>query len=190
MKQTFMTDKCLEFWNGDYWNDFHSIPITYTNSADFKETYRWWHYRLAVSVAVTGVGTNLLNVITLTRPSMAAPTNLLLLGLAVADLLVVIEYIPYAASMLMGGDNLIEAREYALYIITHAHLSQVCHTVRSFYLSSAASCLPVHLSSIYSLLWLKKIFAVPCTDKTNRHKLFLKELGHSCRRLLFGWQCR
>ncbi|XP_045109775.1 G-protein coupled receptor dmsr-1-like isoform X1 [Portunus trituberculatus] len=96
---------------------------------DFKEPYRWWHYRLAVSVAVTGVVTNLLNVVTLTRPCMATPTNLLLLGLAVADLLVVTEYIPYAASMLVGGDSLVEAREYALYIITHAHLSQVCHTI-------------------------------------------------------------
>ncbi|KAK8380758.1 hypothetical protein O3P69_008001 [Scylla paramamosain] len=95
----------------------------------FKEAYRWWHYRLAVSVAVTGVVTNLLNVVTLTRPCMATPTNLLLLGLAVADLLVVTEYIPYAASMLVGGDSLVEAREYALYIITHAHLSQVCHTI-------------------------------------------------------------
>ena len=86
-------------------------------------------------MAVTGVVTNLLNVVTLTRPCMATPTNLLLLGLAVADLLVVTEYIPYAASMLVGGDSLVEAREFALYIITHAHLSQVCHTVRTIHLA-------------------------------------------------------
>ncbi|KAG0719824.1 Sex peptide receptor [Chionoecetes opilio] len=91
----------------------------------FKEAYRGWHYRLALSVAVTGVATNLLNMVTLTRPSMATPTNLLLLGLTVADLMVVTEYIPYAASMLVGGGRLVEAREYALYIITHAHLSQI-----------------------------------------------------------------
>ncbi|XP_050703988.1 G-protein coupled receptor dmsr-1-like [Eriocheir sinensis] len=96
---------------------------------EFKEAYKWWHYRLTLSVAATGVLTNLFNLATLTRPYMATPTNLLLLGLAVADLLVVTEYIPYAASTLLGGEQLVEAREHAFYIITHAHLSQVCHTI-------------------------------------------------------------
>lgn len=113
--------------------------MTVVAASDFKEAYKWWHFRLALSVAATGMVTNVLNVVTLTRPCMATPTNLLLLGLAVADLLVVTEYIPYAASMLVGGKRLLEAREYALYIITHAHLSQVCHTVSAFHLPGAAS---------------------------------------------------
>lgn len=144
-------------WKCDLYIDFGLILSTFTavTAADFKEVYRWWHYRLAVSVAATGVVTNLLNMVTLTRPCMANPTNLLLLGLAVADLLVVTEYIPYAASMMVGGERLVEAREYALYIITHAHLSQVCHTVRTFQLHLAATGPSEYNGSFYFLSSLK-----------------------------------
>nr|QNH74783.1 putative myosuppressin receptor V [Homarus americanus] len=96
---------------------------------NFKEQYKWLHYRLAVCIAVTGAIANFLTVSTLTRRNMATPTNLLLLGLAVADLLVEVEYIPYATSTLIGGDQIMEAKEHALYVLVHAHLSQVCHTI-------------------------------------------------------------
>nr|XP_045586027.1 uncharacterized protein LOC123747860 [Procambarus clarkii] len=109
--------------------------VTFANATqhycqfNFRERYKWVHFRLAVCIAVTGVLTNLLTVSTLTRRTMTTPTNLLLLGLAVADLLVEVEYIPYATSTLVGGDQLMQAKEHALYVLIHAHLSHVCHTI-------------------------------------------------------------
>nr|XP_053652621.1 G-protein coupled receptor dmsr-1-like [Cherax quadricarinatus] len=96
---------------------------------NLRDRYKWLHYRLAVCIAVTGAITNLLTISTLTRRNMTTPTNLLLLGLAVADLLVEVEYIPYATSSLLGGDQLMAAKEHALYVLIHAHLSHVCHTI-------------------------------------------------------------
>ncbi|XP_066957837.1 G-protein coupled receptor dmsr-1-like [Macrobrachium rosenbergii] len=96
---------------------------------DFLDMYKWWHCRLAVCIGIIGAVANVLTVTTLTRKNMSNPTNLLLLGLAVADMLVVTEYVPYATSRLLGGQALSQSKGHALYILIHAHLSQVCHTI-------------------------------------------------------------
>ncbi|XP_068245098.1 G-protein coupled receptor dmsr-1-like [Palaemon carinicauda] len=96
---------------------------------DFLDVYKWWHCRLAVCIGLIGAVANILTVTTLTRKNMSTPTNLLLLGLAVADMLVVLEYVPYAASRLLGGQALSRSKGHALYILIHAHLSQVAHTI-------------------------------------------------------------
>ncbi|XP_047472857.1 G-protein coupled receptor dmsr-1-like [Penaeus chinensis] len=96
---------------------------------DFVDWYSGWHSRLALCIALFGAVANILTMTTLTRKNMATPTNLILVGLAVADLMVVLEYVPYAASKLLGGQQLKESWEHALYVLVHAHLSQVCHTI-------------------------------------------------------------
>ncbi|CAL4121615.1 unnamed protein product, partial [Meganyctiphanes norvegica] len=58
---------------------------------------------------------------------METPTNVILLGLAIADLLVVGEYVPYASSSLVQQDN--STWSHAIYLLIHAHLSHVCHTI-------------------------------------------------------------
>ncbi|XP_071527554.1 G-protein coupled receptor dmsr-1-like isoform X2 [Panulirus ornatus] len=133
--ERFLSDNNTFLANTTDSHDLHNevtvtwIPEHQYCQFNFREHYKWWHYRLAVSIAVTGALTNLLTVSTLTRRNMATPTNLLLLGLAVADLLVEVEYIPYATSTLLGGDQLFQAKEHALYVLVHAHLSHVCHTI-------------------------------------------------------------
>lgn len=46
-------------------------------------------------VCLLGTIANTLNIIVLTRREMRSPTNAILTGLAVADLAVMLEYIPY-----------------------------------------------------------------------------------------------
>lgn len=70
----------------------------------------------------------------LTRREMRSPTNAILTGLAIADLLVMIDYIPFA--ML---DNILPHMHYsrekllayssAWYILFHSIFAQICHTI-------------------------------------------------------------
>lgn len=65
----------------------------------WHSAYRQAHGYVSLVVCVFGSVANLLNIAVLTRREMASPTNAVLTGLAVADLLVMLEYIPFACHM-------------------------------------------------------------------------------------------
>ena len=68
------------------------------------------HGYLAVTVCVLGTFFNMMNILVLTHKDMRTnPINLLLTGIAVADMMVMVEYIPFAVHMyLMQGRTLEE----------------------------------------------------------------------------------
>lgn len=89
-----------------------------------------YHPYLAIIVCLFGTIANILNIAVLTRKDMAcAPINRILTALAVAEMLVMIEYIPYAYYYYMV---LPKSREFpypeAVYMLFHAHITQVLHT--------------------------------------------------------------
>ena len=58
------------------------------------------HGYLAVTVCVLGTFFNMMNILVLTHKDMRTnPINLLLTGIAVADMMVMVEYIPFAVHM-------------------------------------------------------------------------------------------
>ena len=58
------------------------------------------HGYLAVIVCVMGTVFNMMNILVLTHKDMRTnPINLLLTGIAVADVMVMVEYIPFAVHM-------------------------------------------------------------------------------------------
>ena len=65
------------------------------------------HGYLAVTVCVLGTFFNMMNILVLTHKDMRTnPINLLLTGIAVADMMVMVEYIPFAIHMyLMQGSS-------------------------------------------------------------------------------------
>lgn len=65
----------------------------------FHSKYRLIHGYVSLLVCVFGSVANVLNIAVLTRREMSSPTNAILTGLAVADLLVMLEYIPFACHM-------------------------------------------------------------------------------------------
>lgn len=69
---------------------------TYCSLDGFNKSYKHVHGYLSLLVCVFGSIANVLNVCVLTTKDMRWPTNYILTGLAVADLLVMIEYIPFA----------------------------------------------------------------------------------------------
>lgn len=91
--------------------------------------YRRWHWHLSVFVAFLGSFTNILTILILMRKNMFSSVNFLLLGIAIADLLVCLEYVPYSLYRINGGSTLRSSESVAYYILIRAHFSQVCHTV-------------------------------------------------------------
>lgn len=62
---------------------------------DFRNQYKDIHGYLSLTVCIFGSIANILNICVLRTKQMRSPTNFILIGLAVADLLVMILYIPF-----------------------------------------------------------------------------------------------
>ena len=64
------------------------------------------HGYLAVTVCILGTFFNMINILVLTHKDMRSnPINLLLTGMAVADMMVMLEYIPFALHMYLFQDS-------------------------------------------------------------------------------------
>ena len=94
-------------------------------------SYKSVHGYFSLIVCVFGTVANLLNVAVLTRKDMAsAPINRILTALAIADMLVMLEYVPYvcyAYLVLPGEMNM--PYKWAMFILFHSHFTQVLHTI-------------------------------------------------------------
>jgi hypothetical protein len=94
-------------------------------------SYKSVHGYFSLVVCVFGTLANVLNVAVLTRKEMAsAPINRLLTALAIADMLVMLEYVPYAcyAYLVLPGEiNM--PYNWAVFVLFHCHFTQVLHTI-------------------------------------------------------------
>ena len=66
---------------------------------------------------------------------MASPTNAILTGLAVADLMVMIDYIPFSIHTYVWRereDEDIYSYEWAVFTLFHAHLSVIFHSISTW----------------------------------------------------------
>nr|XP_027232265.1 sex peptide receptor-like [Penaeus vannamei] len=88
------------------------------------------HGYLAVAICLVGAVTNVLNMIILTRREMVNSTNTILTGLAVADFLLLVEYSVYATtSYIRVHEKFFESYFLSVFILFHAHFTQVMHTI-------------------------------------------------------------
>ncbi|KAK5645400.1 hypothetical protein RI129_006700 [Pyrocoelia pectoralis] len=106
---------------------------TFCELKTFYNTYRNIHGYLSIMVCVFGSIANVLNVCVLSRREMRSPTNSILRGLAVADLLVMIEYIPFSCHVYFDPDARFTASYFsygwALFMTFHALFGQVFHFI-------------------------------------------------------------
>ncbi|KAJ9588517.1 hypothetical protein L9F63_018114, partial [Diploptera punctata] len=93
--------------------------------------YRSMHGYLSLIVCFFGTVANALNVAVLTRKDMAcAPINKILTALAIADMLVMVEYIPYASYQYLVLPNEVNMPyRWAVFVLFHSHFTQVLHTI-------------------------------------------------------------
>ncbi|XP_013136979.1 PREDICTED: probable G-protein coupled receptor 139 [Papilio polytes] len=100
---------------------------------DFRhviETYNGIHGYVSLLVCTIGVLANSMNIAVLTRKDMAAaPINRLLKWLAVADVFVMVEYVPFAIyKYLVLPEKLDFPYSWAMYLLFHMHFAQILHT--------------------------------------------------------------
>lgn len=105
------------------------------NGADsiyaFANSYKKLHGYLALLVCVFGAIANVLIMVVLTRKEMRTPVNLMLFALAIADLLIMLEYIPFALHMYIidHGPELKYSLPWAWFVFFHVHFTQILHTI-------------------------------------------------------------
>lgn len=92
---------------------------------------------MSLFVCIFGSIANSLNIAVLTRRDMRSPTNAILTGLAISDLLVMIDYIPYAINeyiytILKYSKEEQRSYTWAVIIYFHAFFSQTVHTISIF----------------------------------------------------------
>lgn len=94
-------------------------------------SYKSVHGYFSLVVCIFGTVANVLNVAVLTRKDMAtAPINRILTALAIADMLVMLEYVPYVsyAYLVLPGE-LNMPYNWAMFVLFHCHFTQVFHTI-------------------------------------------------------------
>ncbi|BFF99014.1 uncharacterized protein DMAD_07020 [Drosophila madeirensis] len=100
---------------------------------DFHTNYKYFHGYFSLIVCLLGTIANTLNIIVLTRREMRSPTNAILTGLAVADLAVMLEYIPYTIHDYILSASLPREKQlsyqWACFIKFHSVFPQVLHTI-------------------------------------------------------------
>lgn len=105
----------------------------YCDLKTFSLSFRIYYSYLSLFICIFGSITNVLNICVLTTKQMRCPTNMILTGLAVADLLVMLEYIPF---VLLFNENRTYAFHFtyslAVYVVFHALFTQVCCKLYSF----------------------------------------------------------
>ncbi|XP_011647539.1 sex peptide receptor [Pogonomyrmex barbatus] len=109
-------------------------PTGYECGPDLESFHNWYaqvHGWASLLVCIFGSIANVLNIAVLTRREMQSPTNMILTGLAVADLLVMIEYIPYAIHMYLYKRSRKDTFTYgwSIFVLFHSNFAQVCHTI-------------------------------------------------------------
>ncbi|KAH7637146.1 sex peptide receptor-like [Dermatophagoides farinae] len=108
--------------NAFYGEIFHRLNYEYRNI----------HGYLSLVVCVFGIIANVLNIIVLTRKNMESPTNTILTGMAVSDLLVIASFLPYVIHNYIRTE-VPEEQMYnygwAVFTLFHAHNTVLFHTI-------------------------------------------------------------
>ncbi|XP_030385757.1 sex peptide receptor-like [Scaptodrosophila lebanonensis] len=115
-------------------NNNETTPLYCGSGMDnFHTSYKNMHGYVSLVVCILGTIANTLNIIVLTRREMRSPTNAILTGLAIADLAVMLEYIPYTIHDYILSDSLPREQMYSYswvcFIKFHSIFAQVLHTI-------------------------------------------------------------
>ncbi|XP_052737677.1 G-protein coupled receptor dmsr-1-like isoform X2 [Bicyclus anynana] len=107
--------------------DANCVP----GATNFNKAYSRLHGYIAIVICIIGSATNSINIAVLSRREMVSSTNSILTGLAVADLLVMLEYIPYALHMNIKIGPQVNKNTYAwaVFVYFHSIFSQTFHTI-------------------------------------------------------------
>lgn len=113
----------------------NQINVTYCGPEleVFSNKYSEIHGYISLIVCQFGSVANILNIAVLSRREMRSPTNAILTGLAIADLLVMLDYIPYVCHVYLSPKSRLDNNKFSYgwttFVLFHSLFSQVCHTI-------------------------------------------------------------
>ncbi|XP_016999241.2 G-protein coupled receptor dmsr-1 [Drosophila takahashii] len=130
-------DKFVQLWK-QYQMKNMSAQVDECQGYCQGEIYNWLraynsiHGYVSLMICIFGTIANILNIMVLTRKEMAkTPINNILKWLAVADMFVMLEYIPYTSYqyiyMRPGEKDL--SYTWAVCLLIHMHFTQILHTI-------------------------------------------------------------
>lgn len=98
---------------------------------EFQRVYTQGHGYIALIICLLGSAANSVNIAVLSRKEMTSSTNSILTGLAVADLLVMLDYIPFAFHVYIKIWTDLNRNSYgwAVFVYFHSIFSQTFHTI-------------------------------------------------------------
>ncbi|KPJ06134.1 putative G-protein coupled receptor B0563.6 [Papilio machaon] len=98
---------------------------------EFQRVYIKVHGYIALIICLLGSAANSVNIAVLSRKEMISTTNSILTALAVADLLVMIDYIPLALHIYttIGSELHRNSYGWAVFVYFHSIFSQTFHTI-------------------------------------------------------------
>ncbi|XP_020818188.1 sex peptide receptor [Drosophila serrata] len=130
-------DKFLKYWQ-DFQKKNMSNQVDECQGYCQGEIYNWLraynsiHGYVSLMICIFGTIANILNIMVLTRKEMAkTPINNILKWLAVADMFVMLEYIPYTSYqyIYMGPGEKDLSYTWAVCLLIHMHFTQILHTI-------------------------------------------------------------
>ncbi|ESO85162.1 hypothetical protein LOTGIDRAFT_94839, partial [Lottia gigantea] len=103
----------------------------------FHQWFSNFHGYASIIVCIFGISTNIFNISVLTRKDMRTPTNILLTWLAVADILTMVPYIPFAIHFYCPNTSPFETPEkytynWILYMIFVVNSAATTHTISNW----------------------------------------------------------
>ena len=128
------TDEMYEIIQDDFadpTNQLNSHSHCMDSMDNVGQSYRMVHGYISLLVCIAGIFMNILIIMVLTRKEMRTPINRMLTGLAIADIVVMLEYIPFTLHMYVFDLPKEEQYSYpwAVYVLFHSHLTQILHTI-------------------------------------------------------------
>ena len=137
----------------------HDDPVFLRSSSvleRFSTTYQSYHGYISLVVCFFGIVSNVMNVVILTRKNMITATNYILTALAVADMLTMLSYMPYAVyfyCVAVLDERHPHARGWIVYLLFNTNFNITCHTAAMWLTVSVYLCLSLLLSGFVSLFY-------------------------------------
>ena len=127
-------------------SDSITASASFPSVSAWAEAYSSAHGYVSISVCLLSAAANVANVVVLTRRHMSTPTNTLLTGIALVDIVLMLSYCVFALRFSVFGrlDSTVSySRAWISYLMAHNFLLLALHTVR------ICALIPRALSSLF-----------------------------------------
>ena len=117
-----------------YVNKTSPVPLAAPDALmSFSTWYAGYHGYASVTVCAVGIVCNVFNILVLTRRNMLSPTNYMLTALALADMLTMVSYVPFAVQFYLAHGLTPSpernTREWIYFFLVHVNFTVTTHTI-------------------------------------------------------------